>query len=153
MKKILNKLKHNTLFGIIIGIVLCSGVVYAISYSAKDISYVKKDGSQINVNEALDSLYDINNSKEILEIGTCNFGKLGYENNSSWVTVTFSKSYTAEDNVYLMVYQIDQADAWTNIYVRGTGKVTGNSKNLQITNKGSVNSPGATIHWALVQMS
>ena len=151
MKKIINSLFMFMLGGIIFG-----SIVYAASYYAKDVLYIPEDTSWevSNVEEALNDLYsDSNDDKvEIIEIGTCNFGELGYENTSSWSTVTFSKSYTVEDNVYLMIYQIDQANAWTNIYVRGTGKVTGNSKNLQITNKGSVNSPGCTIYWALVRM-
>ena len=57
MKKIINK---NTLFGIIIGIILCSGIVYGVNlYKSEDISYEPTDASWevSNVNDAIDSLY------------------------------------------------------------------------------------------------
>ena len=87
-----------------------------------------------------------------MEIGSYKFGPLSFEDNSVWGTISLSETYTLEDNVYLMIYQIEQEDTWANIYVRGTGKVVGNSKNIQITNKGTVNSPGCTVYWALVQL-
>jgi len=46
------------ILGFILGGIVFSGIVCAATYLATDISYVKKDGTQINVNEALDSLYD-----------------------------------------------------------------------------------------------
>ena len=94
-----------------------------------------------------------NLANRILEVGTYQFGELGYENTSSWQTLSFANSYSADDNVYLIIYHIEQTDAWTNIYARGVGKVTGNSKNIQITNKGTTISPECTIYWALLQMN
>lgn len=47
------------IFGIVIGIILGSGIVYAINYSAKDISYTKNDCIQTTVQDSLDELYNI----------------------------------------------------------------------------------------------
>jgi len=65
MKKIINKLKKNSLFTFILGILLCSGIVYGASYLATDVSYTPADDTWevSNVNEALDSLYDKHNKK------------------------------------------------------------------------------------------
>ena len=51
------------IYGIIIGIVLCSGIVYAASYLASDISYTPSDTSWkvSNVNDALNDLYSNRN--------------------------------------------------------------------------------------------
>ena len=48
------------ILGAIVGILLCSGIVYAASYYAKDVQYEPKDTSWevSNVNEALNSLYE-----------------------------------------------------------------------------------------------
>ena len=55
-----------TILGIIIGIVLCSGVVYASNiYKAKDITYNNEKSEVKNVNEALDYLYENIGVKEL----------------------------------------------------------------------------------------
>ena len=53
------------IIGITIGIILCSGIVYAVNYKAEEISYTKEGWEVDNVNEALDNLYDktLNSSK------------------------------------------------------------------------------------------
>ena len=65
MRNIINK---NTIFSFILGMLLCSGIVYAASYYAKDVMYTSGDENWkvSNVNEALDSLY--NSSKESKKI-------------------------------------------------------------------------------------
>ena len=58
MKKVIK----NNLFGFLLGMLLCSGIVYATNiYKAVDISYKPIDSSWeiSNVNEAINSLYDI----------------------------------------------------------------------------------------------
>lgn len=60
MKKIL----RNNLLGFILGIILCSGIVYGINlYKSEDIQYQPSDaGWEVsNVNDALNSLYNNNN--------------------------------------------------------------------------------------------
>ena len=74
----MKKFIKNNLFGFLIGIILCSGVVYGVSYNAKDISYVKEDGTQTKVNEALDYLY--NNDGNNLKINEVNFNSGGDHN-------------------------------------------------------------------------
>ena len=56
MKKIIK----NNMFGFILGILLCGGIVYAASYYAKDVTYIPTDASWEvnNVNDAINSLYD-----------------------------------------------------------------------------------------------
>ena len=70
---------RNNLFGFLIGIILCSGIVYGVNlYKSEDISYTPSDTSWdvSNVNEALNDLYlktnDSNNknSKQITLLGT-----------------------------------------------------------------------------------
>ena len=61
MKK---KIKNN-LFGFILGIILCSGIVYGVNlYNATDISYNNNKTNVENVNEALNDLYDIVNVED-----------------------------------------------------------------------------------------
>lgn len=65
MKKIINKLKNNSLFTFILGIILCGGVVYGINaYNANDILYTTSDGVETNVNDAINSLYDMKQELE-----------------------------------------------------------------------------------------
>ena len=63
MKKIIK----NNLFGFILGILVCSGIVYAASYYAKDVTYNPTDASWevSNVNDALDDLYTNIKDKEM----------------------------------------------------------------------------------------
>ena len=60
MKKVIIKFKNNSLFTFILGMILCSGIVYAATYYAKDVTYTPGDKTWnvSNVNEAIDSLYD-----------------------------------------------------------------------------------------------
>ena len=63
------------LFGVILGIVLCSGIVYAATlYKATDISYTKDGWEVSSVNEALDSLYEnaLNSNTRLVEVGNSN---------------------------------------------------------------------------------
>ena len=63
MKKILN---NNTLFGLIIGIIIMSGIgVLAIDYlyNANQVSYKKADNTEVDVKTALDELYDKTKNK------------------------------------------------------------------------------------------
>ena len=55
MKNIINK---NTIFSFLLGIILCSGIVYATNYLATEISYTKDGWGVNNVSEALDDLYE-----------------------------------------------------------------------------------------------
>jgi len=56
------------LLGFILGILLCSGIVYAASYVASDISYTK-EGTQTTVNDALNDLYKNATSSKIHYLG------------------------------------------------------------------------------------
>lgn len=53
MKKIIK----NNFLGFVLGILLCGGIVYAVSYKASDIIYSSKNPEITNVNAALDDLY------------------------------------------------------------------------------------------------
>ena len=57
---------RNNLFGFLIGMILCSGIVYAASlYYAKDVTYDPIDASWEvnNINDALDDLYKIQSTR------------------------------------------------------------------------------------------
>ena len=53
----MKKFIRNNIFGFLIGIILCSGIVYAASYFASDISYTKDGWEVNNVKDAIDDLY------------------------------------------------------------------------------------------------
>ena len=60
------------IIGFILGIILCSGVVYAASYYAKDVQYEPTDTSWevSNVKDALDSLYNsISQAPSLIDLG------------------------------------------------------------------------------------
>ena len=61
MRKLIQKLKNNTIFGFILGGIIFGSVVYAASYYAKDVMYDPTDESWEvnNVNNALNDLYDM----------------------------------------------------------------------------------------------
>lgn len=46
------------IIGFVLGGLVFGGIVYAVSYNASDISYTKSSGEKINVNEALNELYN-----------------------------------------------------------------------------------------------
>ena len=52
----------------VLGILLCSGIVYAANYSAKDITYDHSNWKVKNVEEALNNLYE--NASKIYSLGT-----------------------------------------------------------------------------------
>ena len=66
MKKIFDK---KTIFSFVLGIILCSGIVYAASYLASDVAYEPEDTSWevSNVNEALNDLYYMKTELDILK--------------------------------------------------------------------------------------
>ena len=68
MKNLITK----NLFGFILGIIICSGIVYAANYYATDISYKPTDASWEvnNVSEALNNLYDTLNGKKTVYVGS-----------------------------------------------------------------------------------
>ena len=92
MKKIISK---NTIFSFTLGIILCSGIVYAASYYAKDVKYEPMDTSWnvSNVNEALNSLYNLSESSSISKIAKDSNGNDAsvhyYGSRISSVTKTF----------------------------------------------------------------
>lgn len=65
MKKLIDKIEHNTLFGIVIGIIITSGIgVLALDYvyNSEQVSYVKKDSTELDVKSALDELYNLSDN-------------------------------------------------------------------------------------------
>lgn len=64
MKKIISKLKNSSLFMFVLGITLCSGIVYGANlYKSEDIQYTPTDSSWevSNVSTAINSLYSMKN--------------------------------------------------------------------------------------------
>ena len=60
--EIISKLRNNTIFGFVLGVILCGSLVYASGlYNANDIKYESKDTSWnvSNVNQAINSLYSM----------------------------------------------------------------------------------------------
>lgn len=117
MKILIERLKHNTLFGIIIGGIMFGSVVYAASYLASDISYQPTDSSWevSNVNEALDSLYDIINNNNLILEDSAEYGRDG----------NHVYTYMAEeDATYLISFATSKAklncgDNTTNVSISG----------------------------------
>lgn len=71
MKKIIK----NNIFGFIVGILLCSGIVYGASlYKSEDVSYTKEGWEVDNVSEALDSLYENKGSNSVVINGVLQNG-------------------------------------------------------------------------------
>ena len=92
-------------------------------------------------------------NNHVLEYGTVTLPYMGYGSMSSQFVINFSKNYSASDNVYLCLYNIKVTDVYTNVYLRGSGKVTGNSKWIQATNQGTVHLPaGSIVYWALIRI-
>lgn len=60
----MNKIVLTNLFSFIIGGIIFGGIVYAANYQASDIIYIK-DGNEINVNEALNDLYETSKPKSV----------------------------------------------------------------------------------------
>jgi len=54
------------LIGFILGGIIFGSAVYAVSYNASDITYIK-DGVETNVNEALNNLYEQNLDGELIQ--------------------------------------------------------------------------------------
>lgn len=104
---------------IILSIIIASGVsVYATyNYLAKDIKYIKTDGTQISVEDALNELYNSNNklSNFKYEIGT---------NNSSSGTETIIIEHD-NDNAILttgqedLEYSINSTSNFTSVTASG----------------------------------
>lgn len=109
MKKIFGKLKNNCLFTFILGILLCSGVVYGASiYESNNIKYNPTDTSWevSNVSEAINSLYEklTNNtfSKEAYEVTSG-------QGNKIISLVSLELTDTNVDNYILQVTSIPDA--------------------------------------------
>ena len=60
--------KSKIIYILLVGIILCSGIVYASNYSAIDITYNHSNWKVDNVNDALNDLY--NNASKIYPLGT-----------------------------------------------------------------------------------
>ena len=66
MKKMLNLIKNNTLFGIIIGGIIFGSIgvgATAYLYNSNEVSYSNSNSSSTNVKEALDELYTQSENK------------------------------------------------------------------------------------------
>ena len=96
MKKVIFKLKNNSLFTFILGIMLCSGIVYAASYYAIDISYINENSEVDNVNDALDELYEKANEQKITFVNN----GASYTANGTSKTIDLS-SYSNYQNLVL----------------------------------------------------
>ena len=157
MKSIKNKsLKIAILSSVITFVITVTIGVTAVAIYAKDIEFKSNDENwQVdNVEDAMNDLYEIssNQKSQVLETGSYTFSNVGHGTTSSTVTITFENTYTAEDNVYLMIYKTEQGNISENIFVRGMKQVTGNQTGIQVTNIGSVNGVNDKIYYALVQL-
>lgn len=88
-----------------------------------------------------------------METGTVTLPYMGYGSVSKQFVIEFKDTYSDSDNVYLVLYALEKTDVYTNVYLRGSGKVVGNSKWIQATNQGSVHLPeGSIVYWALIHI-
>lgn len=80
LKKIFNKLRNNSLFTFMLGIILCSGVVYGTSaYESNNIKYNPTDTSWgvTNVNDAINSLYSMKKELDTTKTSLNNLKGIG----------------------------------------------------------------------------
>lgn len=97
-KKESGEVMKRVFLGIIIGIILCSGLVYgATLYNANDISYTTSDDIETNVNDALNELYNVivESSVDNLKVDILSTGFNGtyYDNGNQRLDITLSKDY------------------------------------------------------------
>lgn len=88
------------IIGFILGIILCSGVVYAANYYAKDVTYISDDEKWkvSNVNEALDSLYEIGKNSGPKEIYIPRISyQNGYKSSGNTSYLDMVRGYTEID--------------------------------------------------------
>ena len=91
------KQKIQIILAFILGIVVSSGVVYAVTlYQAKEVAYdnTSSDSTSTDVQSAIDELYDITNTLKNLEVEVLKNGNNNYGTNSSG-SLTTSKDYKA----------------------------------------------------------
>ena len=107
MRKLIQKLKNNTVFGIIVGALIFGslGIYAAGMYMADDITYTK-DGLQTNVKESLDDLYN-----KVTEI-------------ESFTTKTLTQSFTAPYSYATLTFNFDFPHQ-----VLGITQITGTNAN------------------------
>lgn len=98
MEFIKNNIK--TIISIIVTAIIFTGFsVYATTtYLAKDVSYIKNDGTQINVEDALNELYNNYNNNHIEK------GQITKTLPTSWKyeTISFENEYTEIPEVYYL---------------------------------------------------
>lgn len=135
------------IFGIITGIILCGGIVYATSYYAKDVSYEPSDASWdvSNVNEALNELYELTDTTNI----EVRYAETTDVYGSQTLTFDFSdlpnkEELTAEDFItspspgrtgFMIPYSntyTNKALSCTNTYDKETGILTMNLSMITI---------------------
>lgn len=122
------------IIGIILGMILCSGIVYGVNlYKASDILYTTGDGVETNVNDALNSLYDLSKSSFISNIAKDSNGNDAlvhyYGARISSVTKTFNMNkgkyvlfvFTTYNDIYSST--ATGGDTTNNTIVSG-GKIT-----------------------------
>jgi len=116
MKLLIKKLKHNTLFGIIIGGIIFGSIgIYAAStYNASDILYTKDDGTTTNVNAIIN---DLNTTINNLS-GNCSASMSVYKLENKIYEIGESVNW-AEQNWYVIN---DSQDSVTLILNGNSGK-------------------------------
>jgi len=132
----IGEIMKKLLLGFILGGLLFGSIVYAASYNANDISYTK-EGTEINVNEALNELYDISKKVEVTHLGAISGGTYdatgisGYQNLTADNFILAVKSIPAtmaySTSKYVDSYAnggIPDGFAPTKSYNASTGKLT-----------------------------
>lgn len=133
----INLIKSN-LMGIIIGMILCGGIVYAVNYNATDITYSSDKTSVKNVNEALDELYTMNNSNieiryaettDVYGSQTLTFDFSDLPNKGDLTEEDFITSPSPGNTGFMIPYSntyTNKALSCTNTYNKETGILTMN---------------------------
>ena len=133
------------ILGAIVGILLCSGIVYAASYYAKDVQYEPKDTSWevSNVNEAINSLYENSKSNDSNEIIVGMSMTQSITDTSSWNHIgTCKLTYNGNeiDSFSIPAFNYDIASKTT---VGTTKIIEGKKVRLDCNTTGSLNSNNA----------
>ena len=132
MKNIIKKIKIVII--IIISIFLISGIsVYATyNYFSKNVSYTKKDGTEISVEDALNELYN-SKSNKIYEVGEFN-QYVEYASHYVTYTIKLKHTYLEEDNARLIITDITEPHAMYCNFDAIRNKVVGNTINITLLN-------------------
>lgn len=145
------KIFKNSIFTFVLGIILSSGVIYAYTISANNVSYDNSSSgiNSNNVQGAIDELYNKANNttipanyKELSTVTTATIdditiGKTAYNNNGELITGNSNKIYTEDQyqEYGVLRYNVGRIDG-NSMYADASGKYISNEAGQVTINLG-----------------